>query len=308
MMLSAANASSEESLLVATKQKLSTLHVQQQALESEAEAIISELTTPPAPGVKPAGIDDPLVDGEGFPRGDVDVYRVRTLRGRLAEIRTDRQSVLSESERLLHQVAALQNPGKAAAAQAEVAARTAPKPKPKYDPATGKWVVRNWDGTLSGSGSGSGGASSNGGQSFDSTPLSSNATAAAEAQASPDAAAAVPRSSASLEGAYRSVRPFARVNSVAENSPASRAGLRPDDLLLRFGTAQIDGAHHEDSDSVMALVGQTVPQLAAEGSSILVVVRRTDPQAGANTLELSLTPRPWAGRGLLGCHIVPYKE
>lgn len=303
-MLSIANASSDENLVAATKQKLSTLHVQRQALESEAEAIISELTTPPAPDVKPAGIDDPLVDREGYPRGDIDVYRVRTLRGRLSEIKTDRQSILNESERLLHQLAMLQNPSKAAAEQAEAAARVAPKPKPKYDPATGKWVVRNWDGTLSGSG-----ASNDEGRSYDSLAAANEqslSTAAPADQASLDAAA--PASSVSLNESYRSVRPFARVNSVAENSPASLAGLRADDLLLRFGTAQIDGSTHEDSDSVMAFVGQTVPQLAAQGSSVLVVVRRSDSLVEPNTLELTLTPRPWARRGLLGCHIVPYKE
>jgi 26S proteasome regulatory subunit N4 len=312
-MLSSSSASGEESLVAATKQKLSTLHVQRQALESEAEAIISELTTPPAPDVRPAGIDDPLVDREGYPRGDVDVYRVRTLRGRLAEIKTDRQSLLDESERLLHQLAMLQNPGKAAAVQAEAAARVAPKPKPKFDPVSGKWVVRNWDGTLSGSGSGSGDRGSNEGRgrSFDALAAASSeqslSSAALAAQASLDASA--PASSVSLDESYRSVRPFARVNSVAESSPASLAGLRPDDLLLRFGTAQIDGAAHEDSDSVMAFVGQTVPQLASQGSSVQVVVRRsTDPSAVSNTLQLTLTPRPWAGRGLLGCHIVPYKE
>jgi 26S proteasome regulatory subunit N4 len=305
-MLSVANASSDENLVAATKQKLSTLHVQRQALESEAEAIISELTTPPAPDVKPAGIDDPLVDLEGYPRGDIDVYRVRTIRGRLAEIKTDRQSILNESERLLHQLAMLQNPSKATAEQAEAAARIAPKPKPKYDPATGKWVVRNWDGTLSGSG-----GSNDEGRSFDSLPASnvqSLSSSTTGAQASLEATATATSSSASLDESFRSVRPFARVNSVAENSPASKAGLRPDDLLLRFGTAQIDGANHEDSDSVMAFVGQTVPQLAAQGTSVMVVVRRSDPQAAATTLELTLTPRPWAGRGLLGCHILPYKD
>jgi 26S proteasome regulatory subunit N4 len=170
-------------------------------------------------------------------------------------------------------------------------------------------VVRNWDGTLSGSGD----TSSNEGQgrSFDSLAAASNeqslSSAAPAAQASLDASA--PASSVSLDESYRSVRPFARVNSVAESSPASLAGLRPDDLLLRFGTAQIDVATHEDPDSVMAFVGQTVPQLAAQGSSVQVVVRRSsDLPAVPNTFELTLTPRPWAGRGLLGCRIVPYKE
>jgi 26S proteasome non-ATPase regulatory subunit 9 len=304
-MLPEEKSSDEDGLAAATKQSLSTLHVRRQALESEAEAIVSELMTPPAPNVKPPGIDTPLVDEEGYPRNDIDVYRARILRGRLAEIRTDRQALLRESERLLHQLARLQNPGKTAAEEAERAARSAPKPKPKYDAVTGKWVVRNWDGTVAGSGS------SNDGRAFDALGgvASSNAReTSGQESSSASTTEATEIGTASLDDEYRDLHPFARVDSVVAGSPASQAGMLVGDLLLQFGAIRIGGSSFENAEAAMSSVGQIVQALAAKGSSARVVVRRPNRDGVGNvTCELILTPQPWAGRGLLGCHIMPYK-
>ena len=53
------------------------------------------------------GITTPLVDDEGYPRADIDVYRARTLRKRLIEIRNDRRAVLEKMERGLIELGAL---------------------------------------------------------------------------------------------------------------------------------------------------------------------------------------------------------
>ena len=53
------------------------------------------------------GITTPLVDDEGYPRADIDVYRARTLRKRLIEIRNDRKAVLEKMERGLIEIGAL---------------------------------------------------------------------------------------------------------------------------------------------------------------------------------------------------------
>ena len=71
------------------RQELLSLDTQKKALLSEAEAIVSELTTNQPGGGPPIGIDAPLVDDEGYPRADIDVYRARTLRKRFKEIQTD---------------------------------------------------------------------------------------------------------------------------------------------------------------------------------------------------------------------------
>jgi hypothetical protein len=147
------------------RKHLEVLDVQRRSLEFESEAIVTELTTSDNTRIPPMGIDTPLVDREGFPRNDIDVLRARTLRGRLMTIRTDHKLLLQQIDA---QLAILTAATKAAAAaeggggvgsgddeqhmkeeiEEEMAARSAPKPKPKFDPLTGKWVVRNWDGSM----------------------------------------------------------------------------------------------------------------------------------------------------------------
>ncbi len=88
--------------------RLNQLLAQRDLLETEAEAIAYELRSPGPNGEPPAGIKDPLVDKEGFPRGDIDLYRVRTLRGRLAVINTDHKILMKDIDqevRGLHQTA-----------------------------------------------------------------------------------------------------------------------------------------------------------------------------------------------------------
>ena len=65
--------------------------------EEEALAITSELNS----GDNPPGVSSPLVDSEGFPRGDIDIYRVRSLRQRLAIIQTDHRGVMKKIEAAL---------------------------------------------------------------------------------------------------------------------------------------------------------------------------------------------------------------
>jgi 26S proteasome non-ATPase regulatory subunit 9 len=45
------------------------------------------------------GIDTPLVDSEGYPRGDIDVFRARTLRRRFIEIQNDHKAVMAKIEK-----------------------------------------------------------------------------------------------------------------------------------------------------------------------------------------------------------------
>jgi Nas2 N_terminal domain len=92
----------------ALRESLGRLNVQRKSLEMESEAIVDELTAAPEGGGDPMGIDTPLVDREGYPRGDIDVYRARDLRHRLSVIRTDHKSLMQQIERLLAQLATVQ--------------------------------------------------------------------------------------------------------------------------------------------------------------------------------------------------------
>jgi 26S proteasome non-ATPase regulatory subunit 9 len=87
--------------------------------------------------------------------------------------------------------------------------------------------------------------------------------------------------------------PFARVNTVVENSPADTAGLKAGDKVTRFG--YVDWTNHERLGKVAHVVQQN------ENQTILVKVLRD-----GQMVRLELTPRrDWGGRGLLGCHLVP---
>ncbi|KIY69327.1 proteasome 26S subunit [Cylindrobasidium torrendii FP15055 ss-10] len=90
--------------------------------------------------------------------------------------------------------------------------------------------------------------------------------------------------------------PFAKVDGVSPGSPASEAGLQRDDLIVKFGSI---------SASTVGSSLQGVAQVVAEYENrgvVLKIMREQKP------IFFTLTPRKgWGGRGMLGCHIVPYK-
>ncbi|KAK4237143.1 ras family-domain-containing protein [Achaetomium macrosporum] len=93
-------------------------------------------------------------------------------------------------------------------------------------------------------------------------------------------------------------RPFAKVNTVVDNSPAATAGLKPGDLIRNFG--YVNHENHDDLKKVAECVQGN------EGQNILVKVSRSSAGSRPQELRLTLTPRRnWGGRGMLGCHILP---
>ncbi|KAF8313959.1 proteasome 26S subunit [Cantharellus anzutake] len=95
---------------------------------------------------------------------------------------------------------------------------------------------------------------------------------------------------------------FALVNGVAPNSPAAAAGLLRGDLVTCFGSLTASSFGSTTSlQSLASLVS------SHENQPIEIRVRRGDLNSNSSLVTLSLTPRSgWGGRGLLGCHIVPY--
>ena len=85
--------------------------------------------------------------------------------------------------------------------------------------------------------------------------------------------------------------PFVLVDDVTAGSPAATAGLQVGDRIIQFGPMTAAGF-------TLAALGQLVA--ANRGVTLVVRILRADAQ-----LSVELTPHPWAGQGLLGCHIVP---
>ena len=282
----------------ALRQSLKKLDAQRKSLDIESEAIISELTSPPESGGPPMGIDTPLVDQDGYPRGDVDVYRARDLRHRLAVIKTDHALLTTQVESSLEQLALLQNPQKAEEEAKELAARTAPKPKPKYDPVTGKWVVKNWDGSVAGVQDGEK-------RSFERLAEEASKSAAAAQSISRNSVDQQPGNSSAPQISQTTTNstPFATIDAVAPLGPAEEAGLKAGDLIVEFGDI-----HHDNHQTLTALMPVVTSAADAQKEIAITVLRSTNTNSIAEVVQLALVPKPWPGRGLLGCHIVPYNK
>jgi 26S proteasome non-ATPase regulatory subunit 9 len=92
--------------------------------------------------------------------------------------------------------------------------------------------------------------------------------------------------------------PFAKINGVAPDSPGSEGRLQRGDLVIqyhgfiRFG--EIDWKTQEPLKKIAAMLPDH------EFKTIRVRVQR-----GEQQMVLVITPKPWSGKGLLGCHLTP---
>ncbi|XP_015781061.1 26S proteasome non-ATPase regulatory subunit 9 [Tetranychus urticae] len=57
------------------------------------------------------GMNEPLVDKEGFPRNDVDIYQVRTARNKIVCLSNDCKALTEQMEKKLHEFHAMSRPG-----------------------------------------------------------------------------------------------------------------------------------------------------------------------------------------------------
>lgn len=117
-----------------------------------------------------------------------------------------------------------------------------------------------------------------------------------------DGSVGAARRSLASPGPSTEKRGFALIDEILAGSPAQEAGIQDGDELLTFGTVTADTV--DALNSIPAIVGANV------NCAIAIEVRRRLTNDGVQTattvvLKLSLTPKPWGGRGLLGCHLSP---
>lgn len=212
-------------------EELQAMMAQRDMLEIEADAIHSELTSVGVSGAPPAGLSGSLVDAEGFPRGDVDIYNVKTKRKRWNEINTDHKILMKKIEVRLGQVYAEKN---------------------------------------------------------------QNNTSTSTSTLKAPSTTIKPAKDATLADIMNTLEPIARLDEILSGSPAFTAGIKNGDYLLQFGKVNMTNAN----GMAFRLIASTVSE--SVNSSIAITVRRN-----GTIEELSLTPKTWEGRGLLGCHLSP---
>ncbi|XP_039524922.1 26S proteasome non-ATPase regulatory subunit 9 isoform X1 [Pimephales promelas] len=71
-------------------------------IEEQIKAYYDMLQTKPFLQQEGVGMDGPLVDVEGFPRADVDLYKVRSARHSISCLQNDHKAVMVEIEEALH--------------------------------------------------------------------------------------------------------------------------------------------------------------------------------------------------------------
>ncbi|KAH9613448.1 hypothetical protein KSS87_016633 [Heliosperma pusillum] len=249
--------------MVGTNLKAETVKLmdERSLIETEINNVIQRLCHPAGPG-----LSGNLVDFEGFPRTDIDIPTVCADRRRLSELKNDHRDI---TEKINHNIQLLH------------AAK--PRPKPSVTSTSGEQIfsmpqnqseittsgddINHYEKTKNCMAIDSQSSMSNGtsSTSSDHVYLGSNRTAETDVIA---------------------YIPFALVDEIAESSPAAEDGLQLGDQIVKFGSV-------ESGENMLAMIAQEVQR--SQGTPISVSVMRH----GAFS-SLSVTPRTWQGRGLLG--------
>ncbi|KAK3018592.1 hypothetical protein RJ639_002827 [Escallonia herrerae] len=260
--------------MVGTNLKAEALNLMERRsnLEAEMDVIIQRLCQPGGPGLSGNLVDSEAIHSlclsqSGFPRSDIDIPVVRADRHRLAELRNDHKDV---TEKISQNIEALHS-SKVTRASAPVRG-------------TGRliyvlltWLhmsvlkppcyvlclhIRFWSRLWEESCAFEG---------VNNEGMFANVGASAVS---------------AMEVDVTVNRPFAMVDEITEASPAAEDGLQLGDQIVKFGNVESG----EDLLPKLSVEAQT-----NQGRSVPMVVMRQ----GA-FINLTVTPRAWDGRGLLG--------
>lgn len=264
---------------------------QQQIWESEVASAMATLQTQ-----KNVGLHESLVDPEGFPRDDIDVWAVRQARHTVATRHNDLKKIGEELKILVEATFAVlareQSGGSnnsssqssidgAAAETTESIEERNMKRFEQRRREREQRLVQQIMGTF---------ANGNGNNANTMTT-----TKKQQEQEKQD----------KLNKLWEEagVVPVATVRDVAAHSPAFLAGLLEGDVVIAVGN-DLGSEHLQPEDSI-----QPVLNLAdfasvirkSEGKTLRVIVQRK----GNNVFDLVLVPKQWSGNGILGCGLDP---
>lgn len=88
-------------------------------------------------------------------------------------------------------------------------------------------------------------------------------------------------------------RPFAVVDEIADGSPAAEDGLQLGDQIVKFGNV-------ESGDNLLHRLSSEAQ--ASQGLALTLVAMRQ-----GELINLTVTPRTWQGRGLLG-YVISFSQ
>lgn len=212
-----------------------------------------------------ATMTSPLIDAQGFPVATTDIVAVRVARSRIIALRNDREGLEQRIQEVLE--VALANRGQ----ERETASAA---------------IVPDLNSNV-----------------LDTLPTNGRAWARMDGRR--DGLSMLVDTQTGDASDWRSVgglEAFAKVNAVAESSPAQSADLFVEDEILEFGG--LDGTTSHQSNARKDL--RNLPSVVQEGKEISIVVLRKDAGGHRTIKRLRLTPMSgWGGRGLLGCHLIP---
>eukprot|EP01035_Chromulina_nebulosa_P021499 gene21499-27843_t len=205
------------------------LVAQKELYEIESEAITEELTSRGPSNEPPPGLTDPLIDSDGFPRSDIDIYNIKSKRNRLAVLNTDHKNIMKQIEQLLPIV-------------------------------------------------------------YEELNNNNNVITAGNDRL-------IQESFTQTSEEYKSIntiKPFAKIDEILQESPARLCGLLDNDLLISFG--DITSETTDPLAAIPSLVRQNI------NKSIILVIQRN-----GIIMNIDIVPKVWSGRGVLGCHITPIR-
>lgn len=215
--------------------------------------------------------NESLVDQDGFPRSDVDLFAVRGARNQVSCLSNDLQDINQKIDRALQHLHSLGQEAIEEAIQADRKERELTSSSPSLSSTTKVTKAETLLPSLSST------------TNVTKTEINTSISTISERQP--------------LQTDSQLMAPFAEIDAISPDSPAWECGLRRGDRIVQLGDAK-------SMTSVPSEVSRYVQEDGRTSQRIPLKVKLL--REGNMSIELDLFPRRWSGQGVLGCHIIPF--